>query len=173
MISRTRVALISLFLLLVAAACGDRPEAVDETPEVPPPTQAMPDASVDSMNVAAAGLEAAEVKAFLDALRHALVEDDRARVAEMVAYPLTVTLDGETTTLSNAEDLHTHYEDVFAPSIREALHQQQLAELFANYQGVRIGRGEIWLGGVYPEEDADAYEVKIIAINHGAAEGAR
>lgn len=156
-------------LLLLFAACTDRPEMAEEEPVAPLEEQAPgAEALADSMDVAAAGLEAAEVKAFLEALREAVAEDDRARVAEMIAYPLTVTLDGETVTLSDAEALQARYEAVFAPTIREALHQQQLAELFANYQGVRLGQGELWIGGVYPDEGSDAYEVKIIAINHGA-----
>lgn len=105
---------------------------------------------------AAAGIsDPAHVTQFLARLKQAMAADDRAAVAAMVNYPITV----QSRTYRDAAALRANYARVFTPEVKAAVATARADDLFARDQGVMIGNGEIWMNEI-------SGSMKIITINH-------
>ncbi|HMB91637.1 MAG TPA: hypothetical protein VKP65_12365 [Rhodothermales bacterium] len=121
----------------------------------------------------AAGLETGEVETFFASLEQAIASDNRRKVASLIAYPLTVDLAEEPLTLRDEGDFVRAYEAIVTDAVKQVVADAEVATLFANWQGVRIGQGEVWFSGVYEEDDVEEqeYVLKITAINPVVSEG--
>lgn len=122
----------------------------------------------------AAAQSAAEVDASLDGLygdhkpyrqffehfQKAVAANDKAAVAAMVDYPFQARIKGKAVKLRDAAHFIADYDLIVTPKVRHAVANQTYANLFANWQGVMIGDGEVWFSGV-----GDNNAVKITAIN--------
>lgn len=101
---------------------------------------------------------APKAKAFLADLNTAVTAGDKQKVAAMISYPLSVNAKGHRLIRNSARFLK-EYDRLFTPAIVKAIETQKPECLFANYQGVMIGSGQIWFdeqkGGV----------LKIITLN--------
>jgi hypothetical protein len=158
--------------LLMVAACqppGDSargPSPAVETTDRPSPAVETTDAPSEPADFSAAGLETAEVSSFLATLQQAVRNDDRQALASLVSYPITVRIDGAPTTLADPAAFSARYPEVMTEPVRAAIEAAEPATLFANSDGVMIGRGELWFGGVY-EDGAKTYDIRIVGINPG------
>lgn len=146
--------------LLLAAACQQPGDSARGSS----PAAENARAPAEAGDFSAAGLRTTEVRSFLTTLQEAVRNDDRQSVATLVAYPITVRIDGAPTTLADADAFTAQYPLIMTEGVQSAVEAAEPATLFANWQGVRIGRGEIWFGGVY-EDQAETYDVRILAIN--------
>jgi hypothetical protein len=144
----------------LVAACQ---QSGDPARDSSPAAETLP-AHTETGDFSAAGLQTAEVRTFLTTLQQAVRNDDRQSVASLVAYPMTVLIDGAPITLADAAAFTAQYPLIMTERVRSAVEAAEPATLFANWQGVRIGRGELWFGGVY-EDRAVTYDVRILAIN--------
>lgn len=110
---------------------------------------------------AAAGIsDPAHVTQFLARLKPAVAAGDRATVAAMVSYPLTVHAPGGTSrTYRSAAALLADYARVFTPEVKAAVAAARPDDLFARDQGVMIGQGEVWMSEIRGA-------MKIITVNH-------
>jgi hypothetical protein len=100
------------------------------------------------------------VTQFVARLKRAVAADDRAAVAAMVSYPLTVNAPGgRSMTYRNAAALSASYARVFTPEVKAAVAAAKADDLFSRDQGLMIGNGEIWMN-----ERGGA--MKIITVNH-------
>jgi hypothetical protein len=104
-------------------------------------------------------------QSFLQELQSAVREHARERVADMVNYPLRTRIKGKWVRLQRPAQFLAHYDDVLRPKIQDAIARQTYGDLFANSQGVMIGKGEVWYGGVCKDKSCSARSCKIIAIN--------
>lgn len=102
---------------------------------------------------------------FLDALKDAILRDNRAWVAERISYPLRVNGEGGAREIRDASELLENFERVFTGKVRSAILAQDAARLFRNWSGMMIGNGEVWFEAVA----LDGKEFKdhfILAINN-------
>ena len=97
---------------------------------------------------------------FFDALKKAIAADDKAAVAAMVDYPFQARIGGKAVKIRDAAHFVSDYDKIITAKVKQAVAQQTYAGLFANWQGVSIGDGEIWFSGVGKDN-----KVKITAIN--------
>jgi hypothetical protein len=132
--------------------------------ELPPPTS--------GGDFSAAGLQTEEVEAFFSGLQQAVAAGNRQQVASLVAYPLTVETTEEPLMVRDVAAFVQHYDAVMTETVKFAVENAEVATLFANWQGVRIGQGEVWFSGVYEKDEVEEqdYVVKIVAINPTASE---
>jgi hypothetical protein len=144
----------------------DAPSPAVETTDDPNPAVETADAPSEPADFSAAGLETAEVRSFLASLQQAVRNDDRQAVASLVSYPITVRIDGAPTTLADPAAFSARYPEVMTEPVRAAIEAAEPATLFANSDGVMVGRGELWFGGVY-EGGAETYDLRIVGINPG------
>jgi hypothetical protein len=101
----------------------------------------------------------AHVTQFVARLKQAVAADDRAAVAAMVNYPLTVNAaGGRSMTYRNAAALSANYARVFTPEVKAAIAAAKANDLFSRDQGVMIGNGEIWMNELHGA-------MKIVTVN--------
>jgi hypothetical protein len=98
--------------------------------------------------------------AFFDALKKAVANDDKAAVAAMIDYPFQARIGGKAKKIRDAAHFIADYDRIVTDRVKQALAAQSYETLFANWQGVMIGDGEIWFSGV-----GNGNVVKITAIN--------
>ncbi|MDX3904772.1 MAG: hypothetical protein QHC78_03680 [Pigmentiphaga sp.] len=98
---------------------------------------------------------------FFEKLQKAVATDDKAAVAAMVQYPFRARLGGKAHTIRDAGHFVADYDQIMTPEVKRAIAAQTYPELFANWQGISIGSGEIWFSGIGTGKD-----IRIIAINH-------
>lgn len=115
-----------------------------------------------------AGIEQpAEFEKTFAALQKAVASNNRNQVAELVLYPLRVNgwidaVNGKSTVQFDTKpELIDNYDEIFTSQVREAIIKQKVAELFVNWQGVMVGKGEAWL----KVSDKDPRRFGISAIN--------
>ncbi len=100
-----------------------------------------------------------EVEAFAEAVKTSMLNDDWLAISKMTAYPITIKgveyIDEES--LANT-DL------TLSEEYKKALEAASYENLFANWKGIMIGDGEVWLGEVL-DKDLQSEGLKIIAIN--------
>lgn len=98
--------------------------------------------------------------AFLDALKKAVAADDKPAVAAMVDYPFQARINGKAVKLRDTAHFVADYDKIVTAKVKDAVAGQTYATLFANWQGVMVGNGEVWFSGV-----GDGNAIKITAIN--------
>jgi hypothetical protein len=117
-----------------------------------------------------AGVERRDVSRFLDELKRAVAEGDRRKVAELVKYPTTVTLDGrgKPVVITSADEFMLKYDEIMNARVTAAVLVAEVENLFANWQGVAIGRGEIWFNAICEtgERLCKEYVMRITKINN-------
>lgn len=92
----------------------------------------------------------------------AITEDDRAAVAALALYPIRVNYpEKPPVQITDAEQFIAQYDRIITPSVRNAMRDQKVGELFVNAQGVMAGAGQMWFGA----SASTPQQYGIIAIN--------
>lgn len=141
MLARFRLVLLALALMVPTAVAAQ--------------TKADVDATLDSLFGSHQPYHA-----FFDALKKAVAADDKTSVAAMIDYPFQARINGKAVKLRDAAHFIADYDKIVTHKIKQAVAAQTYETLFANWQGVMIGDGEVWFSGV-----GEKNLVKITAIN--------
>jgi hypothetical protein len=102
---------------------------------------------------------ASRAETFLASLQEAVRNDDATRFAALVQYPVRVINGTHTTKIATPDELIRKYSSVVTPIVKQAILEQTPTCLFGNYQGVMVGRGQVW----FAEQPGRA--MKIITVN--------
>ena len=137
------------------------------TPDPGPPSAS---ASViegerDPADVSYAGLSALEAKAFLQELQDAVAKSDKAGVGRLVQFPIQVRFPKKNRTIRTESEFEKSYDLLIYPELKDVLSKATPETLFANSNGVMIGRGELWFGRVCADPECLSHGIKVIAIN--------
>lgn len=115
-----------------------------------------------------AGIEnAAAFENSFRALQAAVAANDKVKMMGFILYPLRVNgwLGDEsgknTAQFSNRSEVLENFDEIFTVQIKEAILKQKVESLFVNWQGVMVGKGEVWLSG----SDKSPARYGIIAVN--------
>ncbi|HEY4203034.1 MAG TPA: hypothetical protein VGM83_20985 [Devosiaceae bacterium] len=106
----------------------------------------------------------APYEAAIKALQMDLAASDLQAVADLVSYPITVTIGGKRHKVASATDFLRNYKAIFTPAITKAVLEQHYETLFVNDQGVMFGKGEVWLNGICKDTACTTFDVKIVTI---------
>lgn len=98
---------------------------------------------------------------FFGKLQEAVGASDKQAVASMVDYPFRARISGKAVKLKDAAHFMADYDKIITAKVKQSIAKQTYATLFANWQGVSIGDGEVWFSGV----GDDGSTIKITAIN--------
>jgi len=171
-----------------AAAPADSPVAASDAPApatpAPTSTAAMPTVPATpgaqaAANDPAAGDQAvndsidanlgdhAKYQAAIRDLQSAVAAGDAARVASLAQYPFSVDIGGKATVLKDEQGFAARYQDFMTPDISKAIVETKYADLFVNYKGVMFGSGQAWLNGICKDNECKAFDVKLVALQHG------
>lgn len=97
---------------------------------------------------------------FFEKLQKAIAAGDKQAVASMVDYPFRARIGGKAVKLNDAAHFLADYDKIVTAKVKQAVARQTYPTLFANWQGVSIGDGEVWFSGV-----GDGNTIRITAIN--------
>jgi hypothetical protein len=103
-----------------------------------------------------------KVNAFVKRFRDAVLDADSKRVAEMIAYPVKVTIDGKLISINDAKELEARFKSIFTEKYVEKIRNSPPCHLFSRDQGVMLGNGQVW---VAPVKENGRTEPKVIAVN--------
>jgi hypothetical protein len=143
------------------ASAAPAPSAAPVEPETP-----AANAPVAERLKGIARLDPEAVAQYLKDLKAIVARGDRAAACALVRYPITIGAPKATKTIANAPSCEKNYERIFTPRVIDAIGKQQFADLFVNYQGVMIGRGEVWFGGICDNDECTGrVDIKIKTIN--------
>lgn len=128
-----------------------------------PPAFAQSEAEMDDQIDRVLGDHAAFHDALV-ALQSAVASEDAEAVAEYIPFDTPINIDGDEVTYSSPDEFVAAYADIVTPEVVDAIESQTYETLFVNQQGVMIGNGEVWLGGICRDEACSSFDVKITAI---------
>jgi hypothetical protein len=97
--------------------------------------------------------------AFLSALQRAVATNDKESIAGMLRYPVRVNDIKDIRSLPNPAAFVRNYAAIVSPKMKAAIEAQTAKCLFANWQGLMVGDGEVWFS---PLPDRT---VKIVTFN--------
>ena len=105
---------------------------------------------------------ASEAKSFLVKLQRIVKTNDKKQFASLIHYPIRV-LDGDhSTEISSTSDFEDKYSSIVTSNVRHVILVQSAGCLFANGQGMMIGKGQVWF------QKEPGGDMKIITINLSA-----
>ena len=107
------------------------------------------------------------VNDFVENVKTALQKNDATALSTMCIFPLRLNYqDGATkskhTDVKDANDFVNSFDKIFTPAMKSAILNQPNSDLFANYQGLMLGNGEVWA-----QYDAETNALKIFSVNVG------
>lgn len=103
---------------------------------------------------------APKARAFLTALQVSVKAGDKQKVAMMARLPLKVYLNRQPRHVQSRSQLVKEYDQIFNAPMMRAILLQTPECLFANWQGVMIGRGEVW----FEEERNGRLSIKTLNV---------
>ncbi|MGK9236217.1 hypothetical protein KXS07_30640 [Inquilinus limosus] len=102
---------------------------------------------------------------FFTKLKKAVAESDKETVASMIDYPFQARINGKAAKVRDQEHFVADYDQIVTPKVKNAVAKQTYETLFANWQGVMIGDGEVWFSGICNDAKCNKSTVRITAIN--------
>lgn len=99
-------------------------------------------------------------RVFLQTLQKDVAANDKTAVAALVNYPFQARINGKAVKLRDAAHFVQDYDKIITSKVKHAIASQSYSTLFANWQGVSIGDGEVWFSGIGGND-----KIKIIAVN--------
>ena len=102
---------------------------------------------------------------FLLIIQDSLRTDNREKLASLIHYPITISmLDESELKIENAAEFIANYEKIVIPEWKALVLAQEPAELFSNWQGAMVHRGELWFTAVCIDEACENSQFYIVAI---------
>lgn len=109
----------------------------------------------------------AAIEDFMKKIKTAALVKDKEWLSNHIGYPLNVKLNkNQRFTISNKKEFLAVFEQVFNDSFNAQLQEYSTCNMFNNYQGVMLGRGEIWIRNKIQLSDSDGKTYEIVAINN-------
>ncbi len=109
---------------------------------------------------------------FFDTFTNAVAKADKKAVASLVNYPLMVNRESGTKYIKSPAALIQNYDAVFTENVRHEIAIQTYDALFVNWQGVMIGRGQVWFegicSGIITNGKCENVTVNVVTINQDA-----
>lgn len=93
-----------------------------------------------------------EVEDFVNKIQSYILSDNKEQLAQQVAYPINVKVNGEITKIQNKDDFIKNYNQIISHDFKEAIGNAFTKYLFVNWQGIMFGEGSfnIWINEVVP-----------------------
>ncbi len=131
---------LRLTLLCSLALAASYP-ALAQAPAQSPDTAPCQNSTVEQALGPAAGVAARQ---FLSQLQAAMAANDKAKIADMVSYPMTQVHNGKPVKIATRAKLLSDFDQIFTPQVRSKIASQSSRCLFGTALGAVIGNGEVW-----------------------------
>jgi hypothetical protein len=150
---KNRVYIYGVILLLVffALGCSSSQESASSTVVTILKDDAVKeDTNIDehTKRYSVAGIKKPkDFEDFYKKLQNAVKVGSKEEVADCITYPFHLYELGKIReTYATKEAFLANYDAIFNEKVKNAFINQDVKDTFINYQGVMVGRGEIWLG---------------------------
>jgi len=102
---------------------------------------------------------------FLLEIQDNLRSDNKEKLSGLIHYPITIDLfDGSELKIKNAAEFIANYEKIVVPKWKDLVLAQEPSELFSNWQGAMVHRGELWFTPICLDETCEKWQFYIVAI---------
>lgn len=156
-------------IALCAAACTSVPP--DDFPP-PPPGTVIVERPVYTQTVAVpprlkpiTSTDLSEAANLLYLLKTMIAAGDSGGVAQRVAYPIVIVLDGQITVIQDAAGFEQEYDRIVNQSIIDAISAADEDDLLYTFGGIRVGDGRLWFNQYCADPACSEGELKISEIN--------
>jgi len=114
-----------------------------------------------------AGIDDREVEQFFISFKGAVAKNDKKKVASLIAFPTEVYLaSSRRAIIKNEADFLSKYDQIFDGTFKQVILRTEARDLWANWSGVAMPRGEIWFSGIIEDvRRPEKYKIKITRIN--------
>lgn len=101
-----------------------------------------------------------DIEEFAKKIKLYVTENNKTGLADLIAYPIKVSINGSKVTINNKEEFERKYDDIISAEFKEKINNCYTKYLFSNYMGIMLGNGEIWF------ESLNNNGLKVYAINN-------
>ncbi|MFA9466131.1 MAG: M56 family metallopeptidase [Velocimicrobium sp.] len=85
-----------------------------------------------------------DVEEFARKIKSYIIENNKKGLAELVVYPISVTINGSKVSISNKKKFEENYADIMNAEFKKRISNSYTKYMNSNYMGIMIGDGEIW-----------------------------
>ncbi len=112
-------------------------------------TKSLTATDTDSNRYSVAGIEnAAEFEEAFQDLQTFVANNDKKAVAEYIAYPINVTINGSKVEIKSEGEFVENYDNIMTEAVKTVFLKQKVDDTFVNYKGVMVGQGELWISSI-------------------------
>ncbi|MCB2300832.1 hypothetical protein [Clostridium tagluense] len=86
-----------------------------------------------------------DVENFVSKIQNYIANDNKAKLAEEIKYPINVKINGKAIKIQNKDELIKNYDKIFYADYKQKISKAPTKYLFVNYQGIMVGSGLIWI----------------------------
>ncbi len=145
--NQTNKLLLSMILASTAIMGASWTPAAETASAAGTNTKTAAQSAQKSNPYAVAGIDdPAAFHTFFVKLQQAVAKNDKKAVASMIGYPLKVNTNGKTYTFQTPARFIAKYDSIMTPEVKRTLGYAIEEDLFANWQGVMVGSGQLWIG---------------------------
>ena len=106
-------------------------------------------------------------KVFFTQFQEAVKNNNPTEVSKYINYPLH---EGDSILAKDKSEFIKKYHAIFTTEVRTAVLNQQYKNIFANYQGIMFGNGQVWFADVCGKSSTvdhckKGQDVRVIAVN--------
>lgn len=144
--NQTNKLLLSMILASTAIMGASWTPAAETASAAGTNTKTAAQSTQKSNPYAVAGIDdPAAFHTFFVKLQQAVAKNDKKAVASMISYPLKVNTNGKTYTFQTPARFIAKYDSIMTPKVKRTLGYAIEEDLFANWQGVMVGSGQLWI----------------------------
>ena len=81
---------------------------------------------------------------FFRYLQEQVASDSQDIVAEYIAYPVNVMINGSKTAITTKSEFVENYDSIFTEEVKSAFLNQKVKEIVVSYQGIMVDQGKLW-----------------------------
>lgn len=101
-----------------------------------------------------------DIEEFANRIKQYVTENNKAGLADLIAYPVNVVINGSKVSINSKKEFEQKYDDIINADFKEKINNCYTKYLFSNYMGVMLGNGEIWF------ESLNNNGLRVYAINN-------
>lgn len=105
-----------------------------------------------------------DVENFVSKIRKYIANDNKAKLAEEIVYPINVNINSKAIKIQNKDELIKNYDKIFHVEYKKEISKAPTKYLFVNYLGIMVGDGQIWINDV--QLAGSNFKLMITCINN-------